>query len=122
MLKTSTTNVYKAMNGLDTKLRLALTGTPFQNSLSEYFNMATWVRPGCLGSENEFTQKYEKPIMDGMSADCTPQEAHRQEELSNELHAILALFVHRCGTEVLAKEVTTSLFNNHVYCFFYNSF
>jgi len=105
MLKSNTTNIFKTLNKQTARLRLALTGTPLQNNLSEYFNMASWVRPGCLGTEAQFFQKYERPIMDGMAADCTPSQAQMQEQLSNELHTILSPFVHRCGTEVLAKDL-----------------
>ncbi|KAL7464196.1 hypothetical protein ACHAXS_004533 [Conticribra weissflogii] len=105
MLKSNNTNIFKTLNQQTARLRLALTGTPLQNNLSEYFNMASWVRPGCLGTEAQFSQKYERPIMAGMAADCTPSEALLQEQLSNELHAILSPFVHRCGTEVLVKDL-----------------
>jgi len=51
MLKNNTTSVFKALNKIQTKLRLSLTGTPLQNNLLEYYRMANWTRPGCLGSE-----------------------------------------------------------------------
>ncbi len=65
MLKSNNTNIFKTLNQQTARLRLALTGTPLQNNLSEYFNMASWVRPGCLGTEAQFSQKYERPIMAG---------------------------------------------------------
>ena len=105
MLKTNTSLIYKVLDASKAKLRLALTGTPLQNNLLEYFRMANWVRPNCLGTESKFSQKYEKPIMIGMAADCTPADASTQEQLSSELHGILSEFVHRCGAEVLAKEL-----------------
>eukprot|EP00804_Cyclotella_cryptica_P008504 CCRYP_004001-RA/>CCRYP_004001-RA protein AED:0.04 eAED:0.04 QI:1833/1/1/1/0.53/0.43/16/4826/778 len=103
MLKNSNSSIFKVLDNLGTKLRLSLTGTPLQNNLMEYFRMANWTEPGCLGTEISFTNKYERPIMIGMAADCTPTEAAAQEKLSSELHRILSSIVHRCGRDVLKK-------------------
>lgn len=51
MLKNSATATFIALNNIRTKFRLCLTGTPLQNRLSEYYHMANWTSPGCLGSE-----------------------------------------------------------------------
>jgi len=105
MLKSNTTNIYKVLCGLSTRLRLGLTGSPIQNNLFEYFRMASWVRPNCLGTESNFTRKFHDPIMDGMAADCTPFQAEKQEQVSNEMHSILANFVHRRDADVLRKDL-----------------
>ena len=105
MLKSSTTNIYRVLCGLNTRLRLGLTGSPIQNNLYEYFRMASWVRPNCLGTESNFTKKFHDPIMDGMAADCTPSQAEKQEQVSSEMHGILAKFVHRRDADVLAKDL-----------------
>ena len=63
------------------------------------------MRPDCLGTEPSFTRKYRDPIMDGMAADCTPSQAEKQEKVSNELHTILAQFMHRRDADVLAKDL-----------------
>jgi len=105
MLKSNNTNIYKALCGMGTRLRLGLTGSPIQNNLYEYFRMACWARPACLGTEANFTKKFHDPIMDGMAADCTPLQADTQEQVSKELHGILAEFVHRRDADVLAKDL-----------------
>ncbi|EED89286.1 hypothetical protein THAPSDRAFT_263996, partial [Thalassiosira pseudonana CCMP1335] len=103
MIKSNTTNISKVLNQMKTRLRLSLTGTPLQNNLLEYYRMATWTKPSCLGKEASFIYKYQTPIMDGMSRDCTPTQAAVQEELSQELSGILAGFLHRCDNSVLSK-------------------
>ena len=40
-----------------------------------------------------------------MAADCTPLQADTQEQVSKELHGILAEFVHRRDADVLAKDL-----------------
>ena len=105
MLKTSTSQIYKVLNGLGTKLRLALTGSPIQNNLFEYFRMASWVRPDSLGTESAFEKTYAIPIMDGMAADCTIFQAEWQERRTREIQDILSDFVHRRDDAVLKKEL-----------------
>jgi len=85
--------------------RIALTGTPFQNNLFEYFVMANWVRPGCLGSVTDFKRDYVKPIMDGLKADSSQDQKIRQEELIYELHKILGPFVHRKDSTILQQDL-----------------
>ena len=105
MLKTPTSNISKVLNAMDTKLRLALTGSPIQNNLYEYFRMASWVRPNSLGTEASYTKDFVVPIMDGMAADCTIYQAELQEIRSRQLHGILLDFVHRRDDAVLQKEL-----------------
>lgn len=105
MLKSSSTNIYKVLCGLKTRLRLGLTGSPIQNNLDEYYRMASWVRPDCLGNEYSFKRKFHDPIMDGMAADCTPSQAEKQEQASLKLHGILEQFCHRRDAGVLSKDL-----------------
>jgi len=105
MLKSSSTLICKVLYSLGTRLRLGLTGSPIQNNLFEYYRMASWVKPNCLGSEAQFTKKYHEPIMDGMAADCTLTQAEEQERANNALDKILSEFVHRRNADVLAKEL-----------------
>lgn len=55
------TSVLKAMKA---DFRLALTGTPVENGLSELWCIVDFVQPGRLGSQKEFRDTFEKPIRD----------------------------------------------------------
>jgi len=106
MLKNSSTIVFKTLNSIQTKRRIALTGTPLQNNLMEYYRMCSFVRPNCLGNEFNFTRNFQQPIMDGMAADSSEGAVEKQEKQSKELHRILEPFVQRRGSSVLAKELS----------------
>ncbi len=47
---------------LDADMRLALTGTPVENRLSELWSLMTFANPGMLGTAREFDERYERPI------------------------------------------------------------
>ncbi len=52
----------RAARQLDAEMRLALTGTPVENRLSELWSLMTFANPGMLGSAREFDERYEGPI------------------------------------------------------------
>lgn len=51
---TSGSLTLSALNLLDCDSRLLITGTPIQNNLSEFYNVANFVCPGILGDLNTF--------------------------------------------------------------------
>ena len=67
MLKNAKSEISKALSSMATMRRIALSGTPIQNNLSEYFRMASWIKPGCLGTESEYERKYCSSIMESLN-------------------------------------------------------
>lgn len=51
---TSGSLTLSALETLDCKARLLITGTPIQNNLSEFYNVANFALPGILGDLNTF--------------------------------------------------------------------
>ncbi|WP_374163805.1 DEAD/DEAH box helicase [Arcticibacter sp. MXS-1] len=47
-----------ALKGLDSIVKIAMTGTPVENSLIDLWSIADYVYPGYLGTKAEFTTKY----------------------------------------------------------------
>jgi superfamily II DNA or RNA helicase len=55
----------KALRLVPAAARVALTGTPVENSLSELWAILDWTAPGLLGSLSEFRTRWAKPIEAG---------------------------------------------------------
>ncbi|MFD9890506.1 DEAD/DEAH box helicase [Amycolatopsis sp. NPDC059027] len=55
----------KALRTLPASARIALTGTPVENTLSELWAILDWTTPGLLGALPEFRRQWAKPIESG---------------------------------------------------------
>ncbi len=83
----------RAAKRLQTERRLALTGTPIENRLSEIWSIFDFVSPGLLGSLSEFDEKYVKPIDKG------------EESAVNRLRAAIHPFVMRRTKGEVAQDL-----------------
>ena len=61
-IKNYTTKAYRSARLLRTRHKLALTGTPIENSLTELWSIFNFLLPGYLGTLEKFTQDYDTPI------------------------------------------------------------
>ncbi|WP_433958746.1 DEAD/DEAH box helicase [Cytobacillus horneckiae] len=59
-LKNNKTKNYEFVQSLRKKFCLLLTATPIQNRISEIFNLVSLLKPGHLGTETAFYEKYRK--------------------------------------------------------------
>lgn len=55
----------RAVKALDARHRLALTGTPIENRLSELWSIFDFLMPGLLGTHERFRERYEQPALEG---------------------------------------------------------
>ena len=93
MLRNSS-KIMAALTRVKTCRRIALTGSPIQNNLQEYYSMISWVRPGVLGtSESKFDREYGVPIMSGVASDAPLAAVKESNEVSKKLHDLLAPYV-----------------------------
>jgi SNF2 family DNA or RNA helicase len=74
----------KAVRALPAGSRIALTGTPVENQLSELWSLMEFANPGMLGPEKRFREKYAVPI-----------ERHGSDEAAAELRRVTQPFVLR---------------------------
>ncbi|XP_035243548.1 helicase ARIP4-like isoform X2 [Anguilla anguilla] len=91
----------QALKSVRSRRRVVLTGYPLQNSLTEYWCMVDFVRPDFLGSRQEFSNMFERPILNGQCMDSTPKDVRLMRYRSHVLHSLLEGFVQRRGHDVL---------------------
>lgn len=92
--KTLAASAIKAMN---VEYKIAMTGTPVENRLSELWSIVDFVQPGLLKNYNFFKKHYEEPIQENIEAN---------KGLTQELiNTIELIFLRRTKEEVLAKEL-----------------
>src|SRR5258708_8635145 len=61
-IKNAATRQARAVRALPARARIALTGTPVENRLSELWSIMEFTRPGLLGPAERFPTKYAVPI------------------------------------------------------------
>src|SRR5690606_9448415 len=61
-IKNAASQTAKAVKMLNSTQRLALTGTPIENHLSELWSIFDFLMPGFLGSQSYFQDYYQVPI------------------------------------------------------------
>ncbi|WP_246136977.1 SNF2-related protein [Myxococcus llanfairpwllgwyngyllgogerychwyrndrobwllllantysiliogogogochensis] len=61
-IKNADSATAQACKSLPSDTRLALTGTPLENRLSELWSIFDFLMPGFLGSADSFSDRYEQPI------------------------------------------------------------
>jgi superfamily II DNA or RNA helicase len=80
-LKNRDTVSYRAAGGLDAHVRLGLTGTPVENTLTELKALFDLVLPGYLGSDARFVKRYGETGEGEDGGDGMEDRATRLEEL-----------------------------------------
>jgi len=75
-IKNPETRQARAARKLDAQWRLALTGTPVENRLSELWSIFQFLNPGYLGAQAEFQRRFANPIERG-GDDAAAQQLKR---------------------------------------------
>ncbi|OBA18996.1 hypothetical protein METBIDRAFT_47617 [Metschnikowia bicuspidata var. bicuspidata NRRL YB-4993] len=115
-LKSSANKVLKFLNGLSVLRRLVLTGTPIQNDLNEFFNVANFINPGLLGTVAEFQKNFLKPILRARDVNCYDSNiAQEGKEKSNALIEITKSFTIR-RTKAVIEEYLTAKTDLLLFC------
>ncbi|TGB08732.1 DEAD/DEAH box helicase [Streptomyces sp. MZ04] len=83
-VKNATSSTARALQEIHSRARVALTGTPVENNLSELWSLLDWTTPGLLGPLKAFRTRVAKPI-----------EAHRDPAATARLATLIRPFVLR---------------------------
>ncbi len=83
-IKNSGTRQAQAVRGIPAASRIALTGTPVENRLSDLWSLMEFTSPGLLGSAEKFRQRFAIPI-----------ERAGDEDAANQLRRITGPFILR---------------------------
>ena len=95
-IKNPTAQVTQSVKQLKARRRLALTGTPLENRMLDLWSIVDFVQPGYLGTQADFTEKYEP------RGDVAPWEQKTaRKRLSSKLRPLL---MRRLKTQV-AKDL-----------------
>ena len=65
-IKNSRSAAARALRTIPGTARVALTGTPVENNLTELWSILDWAIPGLLGSRNAFRKVWASPIESGL--------------------------------------------------------
>ena len=97
-IKNATTQNAKSVKLLKAKHRLALTGTPIENSLSELWSIFDFLLPGYLFDHKYFAKAYEQEI-----------QVHNNEERQAELKHLVAPFILRRTKKAVLNDLPDKL-------------
>lgn len=92
--KNPTAQRTSAVKALKSKHRTALTGTPVENGLIEFWCIMDFVQPGLLGSWSRFRATYEKPIIES-------EEAKRDSHVQKLMGEIRGHYLRRMKSDIL---------------------
>ena len=93
-LKNRKTGMHKAVAGLNAKVKIGLTGTPIENSLTDLHSLFSICLPGVLGSVETFSTDFLTPIKD-----------HKNKKVEERLRRLIHPFILRRNR----KQVLTEL-------------
>lgn len=93
-IKNRESKVFKAINRLQAKHKLSLSGTPIENSLSDLWSQMQFINEGLLGSFNFFKKEFIIPI-----------EKQQDEERKDKLRKLVAPYLLRRTKEEVAKDL-----------------
>ncbi|KAL6641027.1 hypothetical protein ACP70R_019208 [Stipagrostis hirtigluma subsp. patula] len=105
MIKNRKADITQALKQVRTQRRIALTGSPLQNNLMEYYCMVDFVREGFLGSSHEFRNRFQNPIENGQHTNSTSDDVKIMNQRSHILFEQLKGFVQRMGMNVMKNDL-----------------
>lgn len=110
--KSHTSQRSRALRAMQTNFRLAMTGTPVENSLEELWTIMDFVQPGSLGSLREFRKRFiDSADYEGLLTAIQPCYLRRtkQQVLSDRLPKKFLLDPIKTEASPLQKQIANSM-------------
>lgn len=108
-MKSVKSTIREVVDKFKSKARLALTGSPLANNLTEYWSMIDWVSPGYLGSQKEFKAHFVEPIEEGLYKDSTPYEHRKALKKLRVLKSEIGPKISRANITVLKDDLKSKV-------------
>ncbi|KAJ3004131.1 hypothetical protein HKX48_001397, partial [Thoreauomyces humboldtii] len=105
LLKNAANQRNVALQAVQTRSRVLLTGTPLQNNLEEYWVMIDFVYPSFLGTLPEFRNSFNAPINNGLCVDSTAGDKRLSRNRMWVLTQMIESIVQRQDTLPLKEEL-----------------
>lgn len=100
-LKNPSSKLSQDLLSLNIPRRVILSGTPFQNNLSEYYALVDFVNPESLGTPEEFRARFDRPISASKVRGASSAVVELGTQRSSELISLSNCFVLRRTSAVL---------------------
>lgn len=102
-LKNHKTAIHKAVDALQSRVKIGLSGTPIENSLSDLFALFNICLPGILGTIDQFKHTFVKPITEG-----------HDEKQKNRLSELIQPFILRRSRKQVLTELPDLIEDNRI--------
>ena len=93
-IKNKNSKIFKAINKISTNHKIALSGTPIENSLDDLWSQMQFINPDILGSYTFFMENFKNPI-----------EKKQNEEVLTELKNLIQPYILRRTKEQVLKDL-----------------
>lgn len=93
-IKNKNSKIFKAINKISTGHKIALSGTPIENSLDDLWSQMQFINPDILGTYNFFAENFKIPI-----------EKKQNEEVLSELKNLVQPYILRRTKEQVLKDL-----------------
>ncbi|QMU98785.1 DEAD/DEAH box helicase [Microbacterium esteraromaticum] len=93
--KNPATKVHQAVGKLRSVVKIAVTGTPLENSLTDLWALFSLTAPGLFPSQRRFREEYVQPIEQGKVPENEEGGPYRQRRLERLRHRIRPLMLRR---------------------------
>lgn len=93
-IKNKNSKIFKAINKISTGHKIALSGTPIENSLDDLWSQMQFINPDILGSYTFFVENFKNPI-----------EKKQNEEVLSELKNLIQPYILRRTKEQVLKDL-----------------